>query len=147
MDVQEFVSSTILQIMEGVASSQARARELGGYINPTPHHASNSSSHTGVTATGHPIYPIEFDIALSVSGEAGVEAGARLHVASIVSIGGKGSSKDKTESVSRVKFAVNVTMPVDAESTAEREERLARDSDKLVNRRRQISEGATPRSW
>jgi hypothetical protein len=143
MDVKDFVASTILQIMEGVASTQEAARALGGYVNPTAStFVQAGGKHIGVTATGQAIYPIEFDIAVVVSGEGQVEAGGKLQVASIISIGGKGKSTDKQETTSRVKFSVSVTMPVDVDSTKEREERSARASAALRGRAGRFSTGS-----
>lgn len=143
MDVKDFVASTILQIMEGVASTQEAARTLGGYVNPTAKSfVQVGGKHIGVTATGQAIYPIDFDIAVVVSGEGQTEAGAKLQVASIISIGAKGKSTDKEETTSRVKFSVSVTMPVDVDSTKEREERAARANAAIHGRTGRFSTGA-----
>jgi len=130
MDIREFVSSSILQVMEGVADTQERARELGGYVNPTAHSLNANGGHIGITANSLAIYPIAFDIAVTVGGESGMEAGAKLQVASIVSIGGKGKSADKHETISRVKFSVSVTLPVDADSNVERDKRRAAQEER-----------------
>ena len=34
MQIKEFVSETLKQVLEGVKDSQARATELGGAVNP-----------------------------------------------------------------------------------------------------------------
>src|SRR5687768_6918935 len=57
VDVKDFVSSTILQIMEGVSEAQRPARAMGGYVNPTPIRPAESGGHVGVTAKGHAIPP------------------------------------------------------------------------------------------
>lgn len=85
-----------------------------------------TSRLVGQTASDQAIYSIDFDIAVSVGSESGAEGGAKLQVASVFSIGGKAKESDKTESVSRVKFAVPITLPVDAASDQERAERKAR---------------------
>jgi hypothetical protein len=123
MDIKEFVSSTILQIMEAVAESQEQAVALGGYVNPTAHSMPKDGAHIGFTATGQVIYAIDFDVAVTVASESGTEAGGRLQVASIVSIGAKGKGSDKSETMSRVKFAVPVMLPIDSHSKEERDAR------------------------
>lgn len=126
MDLKEFVSSTIIQVMEAVSETQGPARALGGYVNPTAQAHAKGDHLLGNTATDQAIYAIEFDVAVTVGSESGMEGGAKLHVASIISLGGKAKSGDKLESVSRVKFTVPITLPVDVASDQERTERAAR---------------------
>ena len=131
MDIKDFVSSTIMQIMEGVAATQEHARGLGGYVNPTMSSVNKEGKYFGFTPSNQAIYPIEFDIAVTVSGEGAVEAGAKLQVASIISIGGKGKSTDKQETASRVKFSVGIALPIDTDSNKERDERVAKQNAAL----------------
>lgn len=123
MDIKDFVSSTISQIMQGVAESQSVAREVDGYVNPALYSVNNGNAHLGFTSSGHAIYPIEFDIAVSVVTESGMEGGGKLQVASIVGLGGQARTGEKQETISRVKFAVPLTLPVDPDSEAARDER------------------------
>ena len=143
MDVKEFVSSTILQVMQAVAETQAVARELGGYVNPTAQHLGKESNHLGTTALDQAIYSIDFDIAVTVGSESGAEGGGKLHVASVISIGGKAKSADKFESVSRVRFAVPLTLPVDVASDQERKDRNARVSARM----REAATSRPSREW
>jgi hypothetical protein len=130
MDVTDFVASTIEQVMQAVADTQELGRELGGYVNPTAHRlVTETPRHIGLTANGQAIFAIEFDLAVTVGAETKGEGGGRLQVASLVTIGGQAGQIDKSESTSRVRFAVPVTLPVDADSTSEREERVARQAE------------------
>ena len=115
-----------------MAEAQNPARELGGYVNPTALRPAESGTHAGVTAKGHAIYAIDFDLAVVVATEGEIGAGAKLQVASIINIGGSGRSTDKHQTTSRVKFVVHVTMPVDTDST---EERTARETAMNASKR------------
>lgn len=126
MELKDFVSSTIMQVMEAVSETQGPARALGGYVNPTAQTHANGDHLLGNTATDQAIYPIEFDVAVTVGSESGVEGGGKLHVASIISLGGKAKSGESLESVSRVKFTVPITLPVDTASDQERTDRAAK---------------------
>lgn len=135
MDVRDFVSSTIDQVMQAVSDSQTSARALGGYVNPTAHTLpKEGAKHIGLTATGQAIFMIDFDIAVTIGAESGADGGAKLQVASIISVGAKGRVTDKSESTSRVRFAVPVTLPVDTDSNEEREARnkAAADASRRV---------------
>lgn len=141
MELQTFVSSTILQIIRAVSEAQGAAAELGGAVNPTLAREDASRTRIGSTAAGQPVYAIEFDVAITTGTESGTEGGASIKVASVLSIGGKGRGNDRHESVSRIKFMVPIVLPLEAKTTAERDERdrLAaerkREQDALIEQR------------
>jgi hypothetical protein len=99
MDVEEFVKTTLVQIVEGVHDAMHSvgdhpAAKQAAEISP-------SSAHNNV----------EFDIAVTVTESSGLEAKGGLKVASLLSVGGGGSSSTQTAAVSRIKFQVPLVLP------------------------------------
>ena len=111
MDLQEFVTQTISQIVKGVDSAQSSVVEKGGEINP---HVNTSHEQLGkqgfLWSSEGPVQIVQFDVALTVSegtdtkGGIGVFAGA-------IGVGSSGASSEQNSSVSRVKFSVPLRLP------------------------------------
>ena len=94
MDVKEFVSETLKQIIDGVKNAQKSTEGTGAAVNPFDNHYEK----------------VEFDIAATVieSSETGGKAGL-----SVFSIGAgvTGKAESSSSVVSRIKFAILVRMP------------------------------------
>ena len=108
MDLKNFVSDTITQIIEGIADAQIRIKENPSHatINPDPMHYTEA----GNISQSRRIRDIEFDVALSV--ESTGSSGAKVSVIGGF-FGGKveagtGSSEGR---VNRVNFSVPVRCP------------------------------------
>ncbi len=102
MDLELFVSATLVQIVTGVANAQQQIGDLGGNtkINPIV----DMASYTTPT-------PVQFDVAVTVSGSTEASGKAGRKIASIVDVGGGGGATHSTEAVSRIRFSVAVSMP------------------------------------
>lgn len=148
MDVREFVANTILQIVQGVADTQDQAQALKASVNPAIQNQAKGEQAAilGYTAAAQAIYLVEFDIAVTVGNELGAEGGGRLQVASLVNIGGKAKSTDKSESTSRVRFSVPIALPIEAQTTEERAER-ARKQTEAINRRNAAAAAGNRSQW
>jgi hypothetical protein len=132
MELKEFVKETLVQISEGVKESQDSVRTIGGYVNPTVTYAQGKPElvYFGETALGHHTFLVDFDVAVVVAEKKAAEGGAKLAVASFLSIGGSGSSDAESKSTSRVKFKVPLALPYDEQSMIEK-----RKSDEESNRK------------
>ncbi len=132
MDLRQFVSSTITQVMEGITDAQPRARELGGYVNPSLEGVDSSDrteTRIGWTCSGQRVFAVTFDVAVTAGSATGGEGGGKLEVASVFSFGAKASTSDNQESVSRVKFVVPIALPLDKQSVLE----AAQDRNNRLN--------------
>ncbi|MCT2559513.1 hypothetical protein N0B51_11040 [Tsuneonella sp. YG55] len=119
MDLKSFVSETLTQIVTGVEDARNRLKEInpGARINPE-WTTSENPDHRHASPT-----PVEFDVAVVVVDERGNTSGEKLSAsAGILSVvtakmsaeaqsGATGSQRNET--VSRVKFSVNVAQPAD----------------------------------
>ena len=103
MKVDEFVATSLEQIVEGVRRAQQAVDPMGGQVNP--HYTSGMRDH------------IEFDLAVTVeestktAGELGVSVWA-------VKAGTGGASENRNASVSRLRFKVPVAYPIHHDTIA-----------------------------
>ncbi len=111
MELQEFISATLIQVLEGVRDANAHQLTLndGGQINPHPvgsNHPDRQISRETKTA----VQDVEFDVAVTV--EKGTETkGGILVVLGAVSLGSSGKSDKSTATVSRIKFSIPIGLP------------------------------------
>ena len=131
MDVKSFVSATLRQVLEGVQDAQSFALEVGAAVNPLL--SSAGSVPLPVSETGQTVYSVDFDIAVTTESVASKEGGAGIKVASFVDFGAKGSSQDRAQSVSRVRFTVPICMPPDKASETVREATKRRTAETMKN--------------
>lgn len=107
MDLQEFVTSTLVQIVNGVAEArdQIATGATGASVNTR---LRNPSASVAVA----PPQPVEFDVAITVSTEAtaGVKSGIKV---AVFNFGAEAGARSTSEAVSRVKFAVQLSQPGD----------------------------------
>jgi hypothetical protein len=92
-------------------------------------------------------YAVDFDVAVVASSTMGGEGGAKLQVASLLSIGGKASGSEKDETTSRIKFSVPLMLPVDKASHQAGEEykkSVEQRADEAARSERQVS---GPQAW
>ena len=79
MDLQDFVASSLTQIIRAVSKAQSESRESGAWVSPAgidlPKEVETIEVSPGVRAYVH---DVEFDVAVTVSDKQGAEAGAKL---------------------------------------------------------------------
>lgn len=136
MDLHDFVRETLIQICRGIKDAQVPIREMGGYANPLSHGpVGDGSIRSGTVTSGHHTYLVDFDVAITVQSSSGHDGGAKVQVATFLSLGASGSADQSHGRSSRVTFKVPVAFPVDTASKVvqDREEHesareFARDS-------------------
>ena len=100
MNLKEFVSSSITEIVEGVADAIDKTKDLKrSFVNPTQRHASYSDATE-----------INFDVAVTVMSQTGSEGKARISVFG-AQLGGGVDSATENQEVSRLCFKVPVAWP------------------------------------
>jgi len=118
MDLKEFITLSLTQIVQGVANAQEDVRSLGANAYVTPISSGSVLNRPE---------SIHFDIAVTAlettekSGKAGVQVMG-------VGAGGQLSQTDGTETVSRIQFSVPIVFPGEepAEELKARADRRAR---------------------
>lgn len=98
MKLQDFVSETLIEIVNGVKQAQVAVKGSKAEINP-------SRPIEGVKER-----PIEFDVAVTTIEGTETKGGVGIFVGP-VGIGTQGRSDSSSSSVSRIKFSVPVKYP------------------------------------
>jgi hypothetical protein len=104
MDLQEFVSQTLIQIAEGVAAARAKKGEL-----IAPKIELNSNTEAGVLRakrTGENAFLVEFDVAVGVAETSAASGGGGIQVVAFFNAKGEKAQTIEASSVNRVKFVV-----------------------------------------
>ncbi|MFQ2510948.1 hypothetical protein ACK31D_03475 [Aeromonas caviae] len=101
MQLDEFVKTTLMQVVKGVKEAQEAAAEFGAVVNPRPEEGWGKRSETNVS----------FDVALTVSDTSAGEIGGKLTVASLLNFGGKTTETDLKQETSRIQFEVMMALP------------------------------------
>ena len=112
MDLKEFISETIVQIVEGVEDARSKVKDKGVGVNPQ---MATTHSHAGVHGLLHYDGPtfaqvINFDVALTVLEGKGTKGGIGIFAAGI-GLGSSGQSQSENSSVSRIKFSIPLVLP------------------------------------
>jgi len=108
MNLQDFVSETLREILAGIKQAQAFAEEHGGKVVP-PRMSFRTAEGTQVwdQHDGTPVQMIEFDVAVTAIEGTTTKGGIGVFVGAI-GLGSQGQSNASNQSVSRIKFSVPV---------------------------------------
>ena len=120
MELKEFVAQTLQQIGDGVIAAQKYSEGKGVAINPIhlPVLTNQKDARIMYFSEDSPVFPVEFDVALTVTEDSRTKAGGGITVATIFKAGAGTESANASQTYSRVKFMVPVALPI---SSAERE--------------------------
>ena len=107
LDLRTFVKTALQDILGGVADAQ-KDPEIGPNIVPTQIGTAPFPSDSGVVHQQRLILSaIKFDVAVTVGESSGTSKGGRLRI-SVVSADLKGEASSRSETVSRIQFAVPI---------------------------------------
>lgn len=111
MDLQEFVSQALTQIISGVRSAQGAAAEHGGVVNPHLNTGQGEAGKQGFLLSRQGYAQIvQFDVALTIAEGTGTKGGIGVF-AGAINLGSTGQSKSENSSVSRIKLSVPLVLP------------------------------------
>lgn len=110
MDLKTFISSSLVQIVEGVQDAQ---RQAPGLINPALAQEQGSLEKMKVLTSraGKPVRDVEFDVAVTIAKEGEAKAEIGVVAAWLGKASAGASVKDTDQAVSRLKFIVPVALP------------------------------------
>jgi hypothetical protein len=126
MELREFVSETIKQIIDVVSQAQEYAHEHNAWVNPgvggfSFYERKNFAIFgSSVIDGGNPMYAqiIEFDVAIIASKGGEAKGGAGLFIASI-GLGLTGKTDFSNSFVNRIQFSIPVILPQTQEQVNE----------------------------
>lgn len=113
MELKEFISETLVQIIEGINKAQIKAKESNAEINPD---LVGNSDHTakyggGIrTAGGNYAQIVEFDVAVTTAEGKNVKGGIGV-AAAVINMGSSGQSNSENTSVNKIKFSIPLVLP------------------------------------
>ena len=109
MELKDFVSETLKQVMQGVKMAQENAAEVGGTINPSGFIVPGKSMpvHTGMNLVGQ---MINFDIVVSTHDTDKAKGGVGIFVGEI-GVGVRGEAESQSTAVNRIQFSVPIYLP------------------------------------
>ena len=113
MELKEFVSEALIQIVVGVQEAQGELLQSNAEISPR-----YSNRQQGMlekhkilfSSKGNIIQHVDFDVAVTASEGTGTKAGVGV-IAGAFNLGTSGQSNQENQTVSRIKFSVPVTLP------------------------------------
>lgn len=113
MELSDFISKTINEIVVGINKAKEDSAEGNYVINPTFRELDRPSTNVKYVVsenTHRVITPIDFDIAVTATtiSETGLGGGAKIP---IISVNANNSVTEKGENISRVKFTINIMLP------------------------------------
>ncbi|WP_157475087.1 hypothetical protein [Lysobacter sp. Root494] len=116
MNLQDFITETLAQIVQGVKAAQELALQEGAEVNPrlTGGPSINSAHGFIASAGGNTAQVVSFDVALTVKEGSGTKGGIGVF-AGAVSLGTSGQSSAENSSISHVKFSVPLALPTRSE--------------------------------
>lgn len=114
LDLQTFVTSTLVQIAKGISNAQEELKGTGALVNPGLRgmFASAKISDPVVYISGVQVHikDVSFDVAITASDEQSAEAGAGIKVWG-TRLGADGKISSENSTVSRVQFSVPIVLP------------------------------------
>jgi hypothetical protein len=110
MQLENFVSQTLKQIIDGVSVAQEYSQTKNAKINPSTARMDNKASgYSYCIETYIPLQDVEFDVAVTVKEESTTsEGGGNVGEISVTSAS---QASNQNSSVSRIKFKVPILLP------------------------------------
>ncbi len=110
MNVQEFISTAITEIVAGVADARAAVSEYGASAGSDKVYGFTKDQKIITDANGRQVTLVEFDIALTQADSTDTKGGIGVFLGS-VGMGSQGASHGESTTHSRIKFKVPVILP------------------------------------
>lgn len=111
MELKDFVSETIKQLIDGVVVAQEYASTKGAKVNPQLLFRTDQGMQMWEKKTGQPAQSIEFDVALTASEGSKAQGGVGVMIG-VFGLGTKGQLEESNQKINRIKFSVPVSLPI-----------------------------------
>src|SRR5579872_6407528 len=108
MELREFVSETIIAIVDGVtnAITEMEAQRKIGRINPVW-----SPKEGEKVDWSNYTQPVEFDVAVTATDRLGTTGKGSIKIFNVGELGADGSKSRERSTVSRIKFSIPISLP------------------------------------
>jgi len=116
MNLRDFVSETLVEIVTGISDAQSRLTDSGAQVSPqirnlfTQSQTGGTNMALGWDTNGGLIQVVDFDVAVTTTEGTETKGGIGV-VAGIFALGSQGKSEESNQSISRIKFKVPISFP------------------------------------
>ena len=110
MELRDFISNTLTQLIDGISSAQEYAKTKGATVNPTEKFVSDFSKMSRTEKNLHLVNVIEFDVAVTVAEDKQLKGGIGIVVPEL-SLGYQGKLDSQKSAISRVQFSIPMILP------------------------------------
>ncbi|EPM7950998.1 TPA: hypothetical protein ACP5TT_004458 [Vibrio parahaemolyticus] len=121
MELQQFISTALVQIAKGIESASEELKDSSAIVNPR--NVVGTGGADGQKVYGYladdstrklrkAVQLIDFDVAVVAAEGSTTKGGLGIKVGGI-GIGAQGQSEDKTTSESRIKFSIPMVLPTE----------------------------------
>ena len=111
IELRDFVSETIKQVIDGEVTAQQYAKEKDAVVNPPLlYHVENENVMVDRDTT-QPVQSISFDVAVTAAEGTKTQGGVAVFIGAF-GLGSKGQSEKGSETVNRIQFSVPVSLPL-----------------------------------
>lgn len=105
MDLKEFTTQTLVQIVEGVNEVNRQLGQIGGFVP----NVNIMNSRRYISGTQEDVVDVEFDVAITATESDGKSGGAGIKVVAF-NLGGNVESKIENQTISRVKYTLPLVL-------------------------------------
>jgi hypothetical protein len=127
MNLQEFISNSLLQILSGVSKARQVNPLIGGGVT-----ALGKQEFSCTMTNGQAGFLVEFDVAVMASEKTDKEAAGGIEVVRIVKVGGQVSAASEQATENRIRFCV----PIVFSSLEEDRKQMVEDAQFNLSMRR-----------
>lgn len=115
MELKEFVTGVLVDIVEGIRAAQKGVGSDDAEVSPEMDHRQVASGWKGLNDRhARPVHVVEFDVAVAAAEGSGTKGGIGV-VVGIFALGTRAESSAANETVSRVRFSVPLRLPAPKE--------------------------------
>jgi len=118
VELRDFISNTLVQIIEGVSNAQEYALSKDAEINPSEGFASNFEKLSRTLKSHRLVHIVEFDVAVTVAESKQLSGGIGIVVPEL-SIGYRGTIGNEKSAISRIRFSIPLILPTQQQSEQE----------------------------
>ncbi len=109
MELKQFISETLFQLIDGVVEAQSKVDSLGGRI--IPHVRIQDQKSLYRTNDDLPVIFVDFDVSVEAQEGTGTKGGIGV-VTGMFNLGSSGESKENKQLSNRIKFSIPVALPL-----------------------------------
>lgn len=110
MDIKEFTTQTLVQIVKGANEADSQLQKIGGYIPKNGLASNGDYRYVRGTVEGN-VIDVDFDVAITATESDGKSGGAGIKVVAF-NFGGNVESKVESQTISRIKYTIPLVLSI-----------------------------------